>query len=199
MSFDEDEKRHVAYHESGHAVAQYLFGWDLLFVGIGRVIGGQEKWKGGSNGANKSGPNGAVIAYAGPLAEARSRGIKVNDDELTAGRMPVGMRDLGGWTSDAEVARRFAGTEATAPYVALARELVERDDVWRAISSLADELCNAARLQQTTLGEIPDDVRAEILPGFGSPAFGRFASYCYMRHEEAVQIVRASLGAGPTR
>lgn len=188
---DGDEMRFVAYHEAGHAVAQHLLGWGLFFVGIARGQGPVDSWKGGSRGRNRSTPEGAVIAYSGPLAEAKSRGIEVSDDELLAGKIPSGVADLGGWRSDVERAQQFAEAADLKCYVARARILIATKSAWGAIAALADELCSAARLRITTIREIPEDIQSAILPGFGPDSYDKHsAKHSILMGDDAIKIIQ---------
>lgn len=189
------QQRYVAYHESGHAVAQRQYCWNLSFVGIARVIGTGFNWQGAAHAEQHPTETAAVIAYAGPLAEGRFAGVTVSDEELIAGRIPAGLSDDGGWMADAETARKFAGSEALVSYLQRARMLIAQPEIWIAISRLADELCNADRLQRTALIDIPCDIRDHLLPGFDSTHDNRHAAYCYLRRKEAFRLIDDSVRA----
>jgi hypothetical protein len=201
QKFASADFQRMVFHECGHAVAQYSFGWKLHFVAIGGLAeNGQHAWSGSATAEKDDWAGGAVIALSGPLAECRFLGVSVSDDELAAGKLPLNSGiDLGGWLIDASHAQRLCGTEGIQFAIQRARNLIAERSVWNAVNSLAAELCRPERLIATPLRGMPEAVRKVALGEFAYPNHDhRLAKYCCIWGDEASRIIGPSI-AEPTK
>lgn len=130
----------VAIHESSHAAAYIYFGWRFdhvrLYEAGGEILGAVRSPAGRYNCTAR-----AVVCLAGPLAEARHRGVAFNELARSGGRIDVAMAH--------DALSRRAGLPDLDQLLPFARALVAQE--WPHILLIAAALLKYRRLNHAAV------------------------------------------------
>jgi hypothetical protein len=143
------EREATAYHEAGHAVIGYMFNAQFCSVSIkpnedssGRVLVTEDYYQRYSEGRRER-RSVALASFGGPLAEAKYLGMMSYYPRMVEGGCPTlyasGLFsdsdiDCAGWRDDWN---RCEGSIIDHPMVSEVWSLLERDDIWRAVTEVA--------------------------------------------------------------